>query len=129
MVNLQTIFSWFSTGKKPTEEQFRDTWSSFWHKSEHIPYTQILGVNMKLFVEKNGINARIYPKYFRYMTDITVANVILAGNAAAASFSIGGTTYDATTIVGVTLPAETDLVIEDIDIEVGYDTGSLTIVF
>ena len=43
MVNLNTIFSWFETGDIPTEQQFRDTFSSFWHKSEKIPETQIEG--------------------------------------------------------------------------------------
>ncbi|MDR2147709.1 MAG: hypothetical protein LBE91_14745 [Tannerella sp.] len=38
---LATIFSWFETGDFPTEQQFRDTFSSFWHKHEKIPYSQI----------------------------------------------------------------------------------------
>ena len=41
MVNLATIFSWFRTGLYPTEEQFHDTFLSFWHKSERIPSSMI----------------------------------------------------------------------------------------
>jgi hypothetical protein len=43
MVSLSQIFNWFKTGLKPTEEQFKDTFSSFWHKSEHIPSVLIDG--------------------------------------------------------------------------------------
>jgi len=43
MVNLATIFSWFETGDYPTQQQFWDTFSSFWHKSEKIPATAIEG--------------------------------------------------------------------------------------
>ncbi|MDR1116208.1 MAG: hypothetical protein LBL33_08720 [Tannerella sp.] len=41
MVSLSQIFDWFKTGKTPTEQQFRDTWQSFWHKSEKIPSSKI----------------------------------------------------------------------------------------
>jgi len=43
MASLQLILSWFKTGLFPTEEQFRKTWLSFWHKSEKIPATAIEG--------------------------------------------------------------------------------------
>jgi len=43
MVSLATIFSWFETGDYPTQQEFQDTFSSFWHKSEKIPGTQIEG--------------------------------------------------------------------------------------
>lgn len=44
-----TIYSWFQTDDFPTEEQFRATWDSFWHKSESIPMGQIQGLN-QMFV-------------------------------------------------------------------------------
>jgi len=44
MVSLATIFSWFETGDFPTQQQFRDTFSSFWHKSEKIDATAIEGI-------------------------------------------------------------------------------------
>lgn len=37
MANLNTIKNWFKTGFKPTQQQFWDTWDSFWHKDEKIP--------------------------------------------------------------------------------------------
>lgn len=38
---LNTIKSWFKTGAKPTQQQFWDTWQSFWHKDEQIPQNSI----------------------------------------------------------------------------------------
>ena len=40
-VSLNTIKNWFKTNLKPTQAQFWDTWDSFWHKDEMIPFTQI----------------------------------------------------------------------------------------
>ena len=45
MVSLMQIFDWFKAGLIPSETQFRETWSSFWHKSERLPLTQVLGLN------------------------------------------------------------------------------------
>ena len=45
MASLASIISWFRTGLYPTEEQFRDTWLSFWHKSERIPSDRIEDFN------------------------------------------------------------------------------------
>lgn len=48
MVSLTQIFGWFKTNMIPSEAQFRETWSSFWHKSEKLPQSQILGLNDEL---------------------------------------------------------------------------------
>ena len=128
MASLAQIFSWFETGDFPTEQQFRDTFSSFFHKSEKIPATQIEG-GMVVFVEKIGINSLIYPKFFRYITNLTVNSVVLAGNALGASFTVAGINYNENTLAGVAIPAGTDLIINNIDIAAGFDTGSLTIIF
>jgi hypothetical protein len=39
--NIDIILSWFKTGKKPTQKQFSDSWTSFWHKDEQIPQSAI----------------------------------------------------------------------------------------
>jgi hypothetical protein len=44
MVSLNQIFNWFKAGLKPTESQFKETFSSFWHKSEKIPQNSVLGL-------------------------------------------------------------------------------------
>ncbi|TXI88362.1 MAG: hypothetical protein E6Q36_05820 [Chryseobacterium sp.] len=41
---LNTIFSWFETGDFPTQVQFQASWSSFWHKDDSIPISQITGL-------------------------------------------------------------------------------------
>ena len=33
----ETIKSYFQTGDKPTQEQYYDTWDSFWHKDDVLP--------------------------------------------------------------------------------------------
>lgn len=35
-IPLKTIYSYFEAGDFPTQEQFREAWSSFWHKDESI---------------------------------------------------------------------------------------------
>jgi len=43
MASLAEIFSWFETGDYPTEQQFQETFKSFFHRSEKIPATAIEG--------------------------------------------------------------------------------------
>jgi len=43
VTKLTQIFSWFKTGCFPTEQQFEDTFYSFFHKSEKIQATDIEG--------------------------------------------------------------------------------------
>lgn len=45
MANLNTIKNWFKTGLKPTQQQFWDTWDSFWHKEDTIPVENIKGID------------------------------------------------------------------------------------
>lgn len=61
MANLNDIFGWFGIGKRPTAQQFRDTFSSFWHKSERFPLNQVLGLNdaLREKADKEAINALI----------------------------------------------------------------------
>jgi hypothetical protein len=86
-------------------------------------------IRTTLFIEKLGINSLIYPKYFRYDKALTVSQVILSGNATGASFAVEGEEYDEETLAGTTVPVGADLIINDIEIAAGYDTGSLTIIF
>ena len=47
MLNLPEILKIFRKGYKPKEEEFRETWRSFWHKSERLPLSQVLGLANK----------------------------------------------------------------------------------
>lgn len=38
---LEYIKNLFRTGKKPTEQEFHDTWDSFFHKYDQIPFNNI----------------------------------------------------------------------------------------
>lgn len=53
MASLSTIKNWFTTGKKPTEQQFSETWDSFRHKNDKIPIADVTGID-NLFSEINA---------------------------------------------------------------------------
>jgi hypothetical protein len=55
MTDLETILSWFQTGDMPTEEEFRQTFSSFRHKNTKIPITEIDGLENLDYVQKNTL--------------------------------------------------------------------------
>lgn len=78
---------------------------------------------------KSGVNTSPSPQRFRWITDKVVSNVLLTDNCSSISVQIGGTTYNETTLVGVTLPAFTDLVILDLAIQTGYDNANAIIIF
>ena len=72
---LQTIKSWFVRYAKPTQQQFWDTWDSFWHKSEKIPLMQINGAN-ELIKQVNEMNEKfvsIYPDRIESLSPNTVS--------------------------------------------------------
>ncbi|MFV0331430.1 MAG: hypothetical protein ACK5KL_16680 [Dysgonomonas sp.] len=45
MKTQKEIISYYETGKNPTYQQFKDSWTSYRHKSEKIEQTAILGLN------------------------------------------------------------------------------------
>lgn len=55
MASLQQIISWFKTGLYPNEDQFRQTWLSYWHKSEKIPQSQIFGLQETIESATQGL--------------------------------------------------------------------------
>lgn len=55
MASLQQIISWFQTGLFPTSDQFRQTWLSYWHKSEKIPQSQIFGLQETIEAATRGL--------------------------------------------------------------------------
>ena len=59
MANLETILSWFQTGDNPTEEEFRQTFSSFRHNDTKIPITDVDGLESSL---NNKLNVNDYVK-------------------------------------------------------------------
>jgi len=59
MANLETILSWFQTGDNPTEEEFRQTFSSFRHNDTKIPIKDVDGLESSL---NNKLNVNDYVK-------------------------------------------------------------------
>ena len=55
MASLQQILSWFKTGLFPNEDQFRQTWLSYWHKSEKIPQSQVFGLQETIESATRGL--------------------------------------------------------------------------
>jgi len=56
-IPLNTIYSYFETGDFPTQEQFKASWSSFWHKDESVPTTKIAGLDSLL---QNKVDKNMY---------------------------------------------------------------------
>ncbi|WP_395075420.1 hypothetical protein [Flavobacterium sp.] len=93
MIPIQTILTWFQTGKRPTQQQFADSWSSFWHKSESIPVANIDGIT-ELFAPINNhfndsnahgnliVKARVIPygSFFICKPNPIVSDVLEVGN-------------------------------------------------
>jgi hypothetical protein len=47
-IPLNTILSWFQAGDFPTEQQFAESWKSFYHKEENIPFDKVENLNAEL---------------------------------------------------------------------------------
>lgn len=67
MASLQQIISWFKEGLFPNENQFRQTWLSYWHKSEKIPQTQVFGLQDSLDTLSTGM---IYKEPVQNLSDL-----------------------------------------------------------
>lgn len=83
MANLSDIFDWFSVGRTPTAQQFRDTFSSFFHKSEKLPQTAIYGLTDDLNdkASKNDLaNATTKFKGYHTSLDLLQAEYPQASN-------------------------------------------------
>ncbi len=62
-IPLETIYSYFESGDLPTQEQFRDSWSSFWHKDESILPSNVATV------DKGGNNPQSGNVYTKTQAD------------------------------------------------------------
>ncbi|MGN7990581.1 hypothetical protein ACTJKC_24805 [Pedobacter sp. 22226] len=66
---LNTIKNWFKTGLKPTQQQFWDTWDSFWHKDQVIPASSIENLDVR-FDEKADEEA-----FETHLSDLNAHNI------------------------------------------------------
>lgn len=77
IVSLNTIKNWFKTNLKPTQDQFWDTWDSFRHKSDSVPYAEIEGLDAVLLEQNNKINALSLPDIVLKEGVITVSGLTI----------------------------------------------------
>lgn len=83
-------------------------------------------VNISIF--KTGANGITLPQKFKWINDITVTSVELMDNCSGISVTIGATTYNEITLVGVTIPAGTQLIINDLTIVAGETNANAIII-
>jgi hypothetical protein len=60
MTSLPIILSWFQTGDFPTEAQFKETFSSFRHKENLIPFNEVKGLTEAF---QNTLSAEVYDAF------------------------------------------------------------------
>ncbi len=82
-----------------------------------------------IVLNKSVLNGIVDPQIFKWSTDKTVSSVLLTSNCSEISVTIGSTTYDHITLVGVTLSAGTEMIINDITIQTGFDNANALIIF
>ncbi len=88
------------------------------------------GTNAPLTISlfKQSSNGITYPVLFKWTTDKTISSVQLMTNCTGISVTIGATTYDQISLVNVLLPANTEMVINDITIQTGYTYANALII-
>lgn len=61
IIPKNTLYDWFKTKKKPTQEQFWGWMDSYWHKGELIPLNQIADINaiLQQTVSIDAFNAHL----------------------------------------------------------------------
>jgi hypothetical protein len=96
IININTILGWFKAGKKPTEQQFTDTWHSFWHKDEVIPQATVedLESDLSLKATQEDLEAHINdPNAHGGNTAPSLQQILDAGSTAVTS-----TTFNVTQV-------------------------------
>lgn len=83
-------------------------------------------VNISIF--KTGANGITLPQKFKWINDITVTSVELMDNCSGISVTIGANTYNQITLVGVTIPAGTQLIMNDLTIVAGETNANAIII-
>lgn len=88
IISLNTILSWFENKDKPTQDQFWQTWLSFWHKSEQIPTASIGGLQELLDakVDKKDIiqNKGVFDPAKSYVFNAALSEYVSFVNEASA---------------------------------------------
>ena len=83
----------------------------------------------KIIFIKNGLNGYFNIPRFKYDKDIQFLSAINTSDCDSITLQIGATTYSETTIIGVTLTAGTELILNDINILSGYNSGTFILTY
>jgi hypothetical protein len=94
-----------------------------------IPGKNGISIPLNLSISKQGANGTVYPQVYKWITDLTVSSVQLTSNCSDISVTINGTTYNATSLIGVTIPTGIELTINDLIIKAGYNSANAIIIF
>ncbi len=78
-VSLFQIKQWFRKFQFPTQEQFWDTWDSFWHKDEQIPASQIDGLQQIFDAATSGFADELAEKQDKTDNSLDTENKTIAG--------------------------------------------------
>lgn len=84
---------------------------------------------VQMYVTKQGINGEVYPSVFQWPDNLKVKQVILMSNAGGIIIKIGENTYTDRNLVGVAVIAGTEVIIQDITIAAGNDSGNVLLIF
>ena len=84
--------------------------------------------SIKIAVSKNGANGMILPQLYPNTKDRTITEINLASNCNGISVTIGTTTYNQTTIIGIILLAGQELIINDVLIKAGLNNANAVII-
>jgi len=84
---------------------------------------------LNLSIRQIGSNGLVTPERFAWPVNITVSQLLLMSNASDISVTIDGVNYDKTTLVGVTIPIGTELIINHITIAAGQENANAIIIF
>jgi hypothetical protein len=84
---------------------------------------------LNVVLNKIGVNGSVFPPIFKWTTNLIVSVVELTSNCTEISATINGISYNHTTLVGISLPSGTELVINDIMIATGFSNATAIIIF
>jgi hypothetical protein len=94
-----------------------------------VPGKNGISTPLNLSISKQGANGTVYPQVYKWITDLTVSSVQLTSNCSNISVTINGTAYNATSLIGVTIPTGIELTINDLIIKAGYNSANAIIIF
>jgi len=127
---IQQIKEWFRTHKFPTQQQFWDTWDSFWHKDEKIPAGQIDGLQQIFQGITDGWNNALAQKQDTLTAGngITIEGNVISATGGSDNFADGHYyTYDAASEIAKIIPyyrSEDGLPYDDPFCIAGYGFGN-----